>query len=119
MDYSVLYSLIAGLVSADTDRIFDRKNEDLSISDLSCLCGFDDCCHGSSHGTVCKNDLQLDLGQEIDRIFAAAVDLRVALLATEALDFSYGHAFDSQLAERVFDLFKFEGFDDCFDFFHD
>jgi hypothetical protein len=42
----------------------------------------------------------------------------VALLAAKALHFADGHAFDADFGEGILDLFEFERFDDCFDFFH-
>ena len=60
----------------------------------------------------------LIFGQEIDGVFAAAINFGVAFLAAEAFDFGDGHAFDADFAERVFDFLQFERFDDRFDFFH-
>jgi hypothetical protein len=61
---------------------------------------------------------ELDLGQEIHGVFAAAVDFGVPLLAAEALHFGDGHAGDADLVEGVFDFGELERFDDGFDLFH-
>jgi hypothetical protein len=52
-------------------------------------------------GLVGHDDLDFHLGQEVHGVFAAAVDLGVALLAAEALDLGDGHAFDPDLGERL------------------
>ena len=65
-----------------------------------------------------QNDFQFYLGQEIDRVFAAAINLGVAFLPTEAFDFTHGHAFDADFGERLLHRLHLEGLDDRFDFFH-
>ena len=65
-----------------------------------------------------SDEFELDLGQEVHGVFAAAVDFGVALLAAEALDFGDGHALDADFAEGVFDFFELEGLDDGFNFLH-
>jgi len=65
-----------------------------------------------------QHDFDHDLRQEIDGVFTATIDFGVAFLATEPLYFSYGHPFDADICECFFDLFEFEGLDDCFDQFH-
>ncbi len=72
-----------------------------------------------SRRRIGEDDLELDLGQEVHRVFAAAVDFRVALLAAEAFDLGDGHAFDAEFGEGVFDFLELERFDDGFDFLHD
>ncbi len=59
-----------------------------------------------------------DLREEIDRVFAAAVDFGVAFLSTVAFDLADGHAEDAEVMEGSFDVIELEGFDDGFDFFH-
>ena len=63
-------------------------------------------------------DLDLDLGQEIDDVLGAAIELGVALLAAEALDFGHGEAGDADLRQRFAHLVELERLDDGFDFFH-
>ena len=65
-----------------------------------------------------QDQFQFDFRQEIDGVFAAAVDFGVALLATEALDFCDSHAFDANFTERILHFLEFEWFYDGFDFLH-
>src|SRR6187401_2775086 len=74
-----------GLAGTDAQRVIDIDDEDLAVADLAGLGGGRD---GLDHlvGAVRRDhDLDLDLGQEVHRVFGATVDLGVALLASEAL----------------------------------
>ena len=62
--------------------------------------------------------LQLHLGQQIDVVLLAAVDLFVAFLAAVAADFGDRHAVDADALQRFLDFVQLERLDDRFDFFH-
>src|ERR1043166_867519 len=102
----------------DTDGFVDRGNEDFAIANLSSLCRPDDGRDRGFHAVVRDHHLDLDLGEEIDRVFAATIDLRVTFLTTEALNFAHRHAFNAHVSEGILNLFQFERFYDCFDFLH-
>ena len=59
-------------LSADADGVFDRENEDLAVADFAGAGGFDDGLRGGGDQGVGDNHFELDLGQEIHRVFAAA-----------------------------------------------
>ena len=61
----------------------------------------------------------LDLGQEVDDVFGAAIELGVPLLATEALDLGDGDALDTDRRQGLADLVELERFDDRSDELHD
>ena len=65
-----------------------------------------------------NDDFQLDLREEIDGIFGAAVHLGVALLTAEAADFGDGHSRDAALGQRFLYVFELVMPDDRFHFFH-
>ena len=65
-----------------------------------------------------RTSLDFDFGEEIDGVFAAAINFGVAFLAAEPFDFADGHAFDADFAEGIFDFFQFEWLDDGFNFLH-
>src|SRR2546427_700156 len=109
---------VALFVGADADGLFDRRDENLAVADLAGFGALDDRGHSRLDAVVGEHELQFDFGKEIHGVFAAAVDLRVALLAAESFDLGDGHAFDADFTEGVFHLFEFEWFDDRFDFFH-
>ena len=82
------------------------------------LGGLDDRGHGGVQTLVADDDLKLYLRQEINRVFAAAINLRVALLPTEALDFADRHSFNPHLTQGVFDFFQLKRLDYGFDLLH-
>ena len=59
-----------------------------------------------------------EFGQEVRRVFGAAIDLGVAALAAVALDFGHGEAGNADLAERVAHVVELERLDDGDDEFH-
>ena len=67
---------------------------------------------------VLDHDLDLHLGQEVDHIFGAAVELGVALLPAEALHLGHGDAGDARVVKRVLHVVELERLDDRFDLLH-
>ena len=57
-------------------------------------------------------------GQEVDDVFGAAIQLRVAFLAAEAFDFGDGDAGDAGLREGLAYFVELEAADDGGDQFH-
>ena len=74
--------------------------------------------HHAIGQTVLDDHLQLHLGQEIDDIFGAAIQLGMALLPAEALRLGDGDAADADFVQRLLHLIQLERLDDRFDFFH-
>ena len=68
---------------------------------------------------VGQHDLDLHLGQEVDDVFGAAIELGVALLAAEALGLGDGDALQPDFLQRLLHLVELERLDDGFDLFHD
>jgi hypothetical protein len=60
-------------------------------------------CNGLLFQIVVENQLDLDLGEKVDGVFAAAIELGVALLAAMAAGFENGHAFDACFEQRILD----------------
>jgi hypothetical protein len=110
---------VAGLFRADTDRFLDGKNENFAVADFSGFGGLDDGVCGFGHVFVSDNDFDFDLRKKIHGVFAAAINLGVSFLTTEAFDFRDGHALNANFGECLFDMLHFEGFNDGFDFLHD
>src|ERR1035437_2234875 len=103
---------------ADADGLFDVGDEDFAVADLAGLGGFDDCGHGGIQALVADYHLKLYLRQEIYRVFAAAINLRVAFLTPEAFNFADRHPLDPDLSQGVLNFFQLKGLDYSFDFFH-
>ena len=79
------------------------------------------CTSGLDHffgARVGDHHLDLDLGQQIDLVFHAAIDLFVAFLAAVAAHFGDGHAVDADALQGFLHFFEFVRLDDGFDFLH-
>src|SRR5262249_23962658 len=75
---------------------------------------------GYSQGIVVVDyHFELDFREEVDLVLGAAVDLGLAALAAEALDFGDGHSLDADRLECVLDVFELEWLDDRSDEFHE
>src|SRR5262249_34329613 len=107
------------LASANADHLVDAGDEDFSVSDAPRMGRLLDRLDGALHHLVLQHDLDLYLGQEVDDVLGAAVELGMALLPAEALGLGDGDAFDAGLVEGIFHLVELERFDDGLDFFHD
>src|SRR5438876_11930457 len=85
----------AALAGADPHRLLDRDHEDLAVADLVGLGGLLDRLDGACGESLLDDDLDFDLGQEVDQVFGAAIDFGVALLPAEAPDLADGHTGDA------------------------
>ena len=110
--------LFALFLGANADGFVDGGDEDLAIADLAGLGGTDDGADSGIDAVVGDDHLDFDLGQEIDRVFAAAINFSVALLAAKPFDFTDRHSLNPDIAEGVFNFFEFEGLNYGFDFLH-
>src|SRR5215471_12523429 len=77
----------AALVVADADGVEHRADKDLAVADAPRACGPDDGLDGLFLQLVGDHHFDLYLGQKINSVFAAAVELGVALLAAVAARF--------------------------------
>src|ERR1019366_8247772 len=103
---------LAALVGADAHDILDRQDEDFAVADLAGLGGPHDRVNGLAGSVVGDGDLEFHLREKIHRVFAAAVNLRVALLAAEALDLGDGHAADADGGQGFLHFLEFEWLND-------
>src|SRR5215218_837304 len=113
-----LQRIIIGLAGADAQRVLQVDDENLAVTNLA---GFRCRGDGFHHGfdlTFRYRYFQLRFRQEAHGIFGAAIDLRVSLLPSIALDLGDGHAVDAETGERVAHLVELERFDDCDDKLH-
>src|SRR5262249_10756994 len=113
-----LQCVAVGFAGANAHAVLDRAHEDLAVADLS---GF---CRGPDHldhpiGAVGRDrDLDLDLGQEIHRVFGTAIDLGVPLLSAVALHLAHRDAGDTEICQRLAHLVELERLDDGGDELH-
>jgi len=67
---------------------------------------------------VRDGELDLGLGQEVDDILGAAIELGVAALTAEALDLGHRDALYADVRDGLADIIELEGLDDCCDQLH-
>src|SRR5437660_1406686 len=103
---------VAALVGADAHHFVERNDEDLAVTDLAGLSRAHDGVDRLADGFVGDGDFNFHLRKEVHRVFAAAVDLRVALLAAETLDLGDSHTLDPDFGESGFHFLELEGLDD-------
>src|SRR5262249_31831525 len=107
-----------GLAGADAYRAVDAGDEDLAVADLAGLGRVRDQLDDLVDLIVVDGDIDPDFGQEVHRVFSAAIDFLVALLAAVAFDLGDGHALDARRRERVAHVVELEWLDDGDDQFH-
>ena len=71
-----------------------------------------------SWSSVLDDDLDFDLGDEINAVLGAAIDLAMAALATKAPHFGYGHAGDAPFAQGFLHVLKGRWPEVCFNLIH-
>ena len=108
----------AGLTGADTHDFFQVSDEHFAVADLAGTGGVDDGLNDLLSDVVGDSQLDLGLGQKVDDVLGAAVQLRVATLATEAFNFSCGDALHTDIGDGLANVIKFERLDDGGNKFH-
>src|SRR5690606_16616736 len=106
------------LAGADADDLVERDDEHLAVADLAGARGAGDGLERGVEHLVRHRGLDLELGQEVDDVFGAAVQLGMALLPAEALDLGDGQARHAGIAEGFAHLVELERPDDGDDQFH-
>src|SRR5687768_12441818 len=106
------------LARADPHHPLQVPDEDLAVADLAGAGGLHDRLDHRVDLLVCDPDFQLDLGQEVDHVFRAAIELGMALLAAEPLDLGGGDAGHAGLGQRLAHVIELERLDDGHDHLH-
>src|SRR5215469_677736 len=102
----------------NSNRLFDRHDKDFSVTNLPGSSRLDNGFHGFRDTVIRHHNFKLHLWKKIDRIFAAAVDLRVTLLTPEAFHFAHGHPLNPNLRQGLLNVLHLKGFNDRLDFLH-
>src|SRR5437870_10012856 len=108
----------SSLAGADTDDVLHRGDEDLSVPDPSGASALDDGLDGFRDPLVRDQHGDLHLGEEVDDVLRPAVELRVALLAAEALHLAHRQALHPHVGQPLLHLVELVGLDDRVDPFH-
>src|SRR4051812_2999074 len=90
-----LHRVDALFTCADAHEATDAGDPDLAVADLAGLRAAGDRVDDAVDVTVVDDDLDLHLGQELDRVLRAAIGLGVTPLATEPLHLAHGDAGDA------------------------
>src|ERR1700743_2070453 len=96
---SGLNSVQPGFSRPDPDRLLDIGYEDFAVADPAGLRRAADRFNGFFDKIVADYDFDLNLGQEVDDVFGAAIELGMALLPAKALGLRDGDALQSNFLE--------------------
>ena len=108
----------AAFAGANADRLLDVGHENLAVADAAGLRSLADRVDGALDHVVAEHDLDLHLGQEVDDVFGAAIELGMTLLAAEPLGLRHGDSLQTDFLERFLHLIELERLDDRFDLLH-
>src|SRR5215475_10238556 len=86
------YGGVAALASANSYRVIDPRHENLAVADASGMGRGADRLDGLLDHFTLNDQLELHLGQEVDDVFGAAIELGVTLLPAKALGLQNGDA---------------------------
>src|SRR5271166_5352559 len=92
---------LATFIVADADGFVYPREKNLAVTDLSCPSSAGDGLNNFLDHVVGQHQLDLDLWNEIDRIFAATVKLGVAFLPSVTAGFQHRHALHADLVQSV------------------
>ena len=95
--------------SSDPDQRADLGHPDLAVADLAGAGGLDHRVDNLERIGLGHEDLDLDLGNQVDGVLRAAVDLGVAPLAAEALDLTHGEPLDAEHLQRRLHVIQLKG----------
>jgi hypothetical protein len=109
----------APLPGADPHQVVDGHGPHLAVADLVGAGRRHDQIDDGSGVGVIDDDLDANLGHEVDLVLRPAVHLGVAALAAEALDLADRHAGDAMLLEGRLHVVELERLDDGGDQSHD
>jgi len=106
-------TISAGLAGADANNLFELEHENLAVADLAGVRGFLDRLDHLFEQFRLDRCLDLHLGQEVDDVFGTTVQLGVAFLPSEALDFGDRDSLHANRGQGLTHLVKLERLDDC------
>src|SRR3546814_14828023 len=78
-----LKRVLVAFAGADAQRGFDMADENLAVADAAGLCGGGDRLDDAFGHRIFDDDCELHLGQKVDDLFRAAIELGMTLLPPE------------------------------------
>src|SRR6267143_84094 len=109
---------LVGFTRPDTHHLLHSAHKNLPVADLAGARRLDNSLDRALEHLFRHHDLDLDLRQQVTDIFGAAVEFRVALLATEAFHLRHRQPCDSDFGEGLANFVELERFHHGFDFLH-
>src|SRR6187402_124896 len=106
------------LLRADPDGLLEVDHEDLAVADLARACRGADRLDRALELFVGHGDFDLELGQEVDNVLGAPIELGVPVLPAEALHLGHRHALHPRLGEGLPNVVQRERLDDRVDPLH-
>src|SRR5512132_1894206 len=108
-----------GLPGPDPPDILDGHDPYLAVADLAGASRFDELLDHPVDIAVVDEDLDPNLGHEVDRVLGAPVHLGVSALAAEPLDVGDGQALHPEVLDGVLHVVDLERLDDAHDELHE
>src|ERR1700678_633095 len=115
---AVSQRIFSAFIIADADDLIDARKKNLPVTDFAGASGCRNCLHDFLNHRLGDDPLELDLGNKIDGVCPAGVDRGGSFRSARAGSLKDGHAFDSNLMQRILYAFQLGDLDDCFDFGH-
>jgi hypothetical protein len=113
-----LYGILSAFARSDSDDLIHGQYENLPVADLSRLGTPLDGFNRLRNDFIRNDQFDLGLGEEVDLIFGASVDLGMAPLPSEALDLGRRHSLDADFGQGMLHFIQLKRFDNGFYLFH-
>src|SRR5579885_648967 len=112
------HGVVAVLAGADPNHVIEGGDKDLAVADLAGMGLEHDRFNRRLRHLILDDQVDLQLGQEVNDILGAPVHLGMALLSAEAFHLVYGETGYTDGLKLLLHGVQGEGFDNCFDLFH-
>jgi len=109
---------LAPFAVANAQDVFDLIDKNLSVSNLAGGRRRSNCLDHFFSNIVPNDHLDLDLGKQVNRVFAPPVYLGMAFLTDISADLGDGHSLQPKLDQSFFYCLESSWLDDCLDLFH-
>src|SRR3546814_2080137 len=113
-----LKRVLVAFAGADAQRGFDIADENLAVADAAGLCGGGDRLDDAFGHRIFDDDFEPPLGQTVDDIFRAAIELGMTLLPPATLGLGDGAPADTAYVHRSLPFVQLERLDDRLNLLH-
>jgi len=113
-----LYGILASFSGTDAYNFFELGDKYFAVSDLAGAGGLGNRFDHAVHLIFGDSDIEFYLGQEVDHVFSAPIQFRMAFLSAEPFDLGDGDALNANVSQSLSNIVEFERFDNCGDQLH-